>query len=421
MSKKEFLRPDEDAMQRVLTRNKGKIVETILRLSWNMGFSVNEMQNLTWSDLSFQDETITLPDRTVPMDPGTKQCLQERCERFGTRFSEQIIITDLRRVPCNRVHIYRIVREALDQEGMTEINLVDLQRDFIIRQLQQHNKYYVSRISGWALTSLDQSFSSYYTDVSRKKEDPESQDDVEFLLWKLIQAEGASSEGIALRLILNHQLTLQEAIELTWEDVDFENKAISLPNRQVPLAKQMKGLLEQVKRKRTPGDDSHVLITPNARKPYDIARISRSLRMALIRGGLEHMTMQDLIFKEKRKDKDRMILNHVAKEGSITKSVAMKLIQEEKLATWTRLHRLETEGKLIRVGLKYYDPTKVVPPEEQYEVIAAHLKDVGSAYRRELADLLRVDGNQCHWILHNFIKEGKLELNGQRYSLPQKK
>jgi hypothetical protein len=83
------------------------------------------------------------------------------------------------------------------------------------------------------------------------------------------------------------------------------------------------------------------------------------------------------------------------------------------------LDRLINKGKLVRVGAKCYLAGTIVPPEEHYEVLRAHLETVGIAYRAELADLLHIEGRQCHVVLRKLVEEGKLVRKGQMYSLPK--
>ena len=78
MAQNKFTRPDELAVQRVVSLYKGYHVEVIIRLAWNVGLFREEMYNLKWSDISFQEKTIQLPDRTVPMDDEVVECLERR-------------------------------------------------------------------------------------------------------------------------------------------------------------------------------------------------------------------------------------------------------------------------------------------------------------------------------------------------------
>ena len=51
-------------------------------------------------------------------------------------------------------------------------------------------------------------------------------------------------------------------------------------------------------------------------------------------------------------------------------------------------------------------------------MIRSYLKAVGTAFRKDLADLLKIEVRPCGWILHNLVEQGKLIKTGQHYSLP---
>ena len=62
-----FKRPDPAAMERVLTRFPYSPEGAILRLAWLEGLSREEIAALTWDQVQFEDNALTLPDRTVPL------------------------------------------------------------------------------------------------------------------------------------------------------------------------------------------------------------------------------------------------------------------------------------------------------------------------------------------------------------------
>ena len=69
MANKEFRRPDEAAMRRVLNAYKGRIEEIALRFAWTMGFSIHEMIDLTWSNVSFETGEVQLVDSSADTAP----------------------------------------------------------------------------------------------------------------------------------------------------------------------------------------------------------------------------------------------------------------------------------------------------------------------------------------------------------------
>lgn len=89
-------RPDEGAMERVLRKNSDNAAGVILRLAWQAGLLRDEIQRLTWAQIDFLDQRITLPDRRCPFrrswQTGWRSCAEAAtaarrwwCCRTGTR------------------------------------------------------------------------------------------------------------------------------------------------------------------------------------------------------------------------------------------------------------------------------------------------------------------------------------------------
>ena len=180
----------------------------------------------------------------------------------------------------------------------------------------------------------------------------------------------------------------------------------------------LRRLLRAAAGRRRPGEDPHVLLTPNSRRPLDQPRLSKMVRTALIRGGMEHISLGDLCREERRENEDARLLAYAAEKGTISRSEAMSLLGLSKVAAYERLRQLAERGKLVRVGGKYYPAGQVVPPEEQYDVIRTFLEQSGPAYRQDLAALLHVGDRQCALILKHMVEDRRLVQAGQRYALP---
>ena len=131
-----FKRPDPAAMERVLARFPYSPEGAILRLAWLEGLSREEIAALTWDQVQFEDNALTLPDRTVPLAPSAEDCLRERYRLYAQR-DPHVIISDRYQRPMPPESVSRLARTALDTEGQ-KVSLKDLRQDFVIRQLQTH-------------------------------------------------------------------------------------------------------------------------------------------------------------------------------------------------------------------------------------------------------------------------------------------
>jgi len=419
LPKKEFKRPDEAVMQQILKDNRGSVAELALRLAWNAGLSREEMYNLKWSDISPSEKMIYLPDRAVPIEDEEVLCLERRIKTGRGRSSEYLMASDRNHTHMAPQSISRAARDALNRGGLTDITLVDLRQDYVIRLLEKHDWPYVAKVSGTAVATLYAQYGKYYTNgrgvkPERKKTKPD-----EFKLWKIVEAEGSSCEGLSLWMAWKLGMQMQEIIDLTWEQVDLNKGIIVLPDRQIEMTTEFVKRLSDVKKGRDPESDPHVLLTPRSKHPYDLARLSRILRTVMIRGGLEGVSFKDIVPDAKRENEDERILRCAMKHGSVTRNDVIKLLGLTKNQAFNRLRALVDRGELIKIGAKYFVPGTVVPPEEQYEVLSAHLEVVGSSFRKELADILHLDGKQCSVILRKLVAEGKLVRKGQLYTLPE--
>ena len=420
MVKESSQKIDKAAMERLLEARQGTAEEIILRLAWQQGLARDEIQRLSWPDVSFEGEgQLHLPDRSIPLEPGCRACLMWRQEKLG-QVSPYVVISDRRCRPMPPESISRLARTALNDAGLADLTLGDLRRDFIIRQLEQHDWPYAARVSGISVSTLHAQFARYRP-AEKRQEPPQRESCLqvdEFLLWRVLQAEGSSPVGLALWMSWKLGMQVREIIALTWDQVDLDRELIHLEDRELSMGTTLHRLLKAVRDHRREGADPHVLLTPRSGRPMDQPRLSKIVRTALIRGGLETVTLGDLCREEKHTDEDTRLLAFAMEKGTISRSDAMELLSLSKVAAYERLRRLVRLGELVRVGGKYYPAGQVVPPAEHYAVIRAYLEENGAAYRQDLASLLRIDRRQCALILKHMVRSGQLEQTGQQYHLP---
>ena len=282
-----FKRPDPAAMERVLTRFPYSPEGAILRLAWLEGLSREEIAALTWDQVQFEDNALTLPDRAVPLAPSAEDCLRERHRLYAQR-DPHVIISDRYQRPMPPESVSRLARTALDTEGQ-KVSLKDLRQDFVIRQLQTHDWTYAARVSGMAVSTLRGSFSQYFQE--RQSAAPELPPDSEYLLWRIVQQEGSSVVGLALWMGWKLQMQPGEILNLTWSQVDLDQGLLRLPDREIPMGSRLSRLLGDVCDHRKDPAQDRVLLTPGTGKPMDLARLSTVIRTALIRGGLEQLSL----------------------------------------------------------------------------------------------------------------------------------
>lgn len=410
-------RPEKGAMDQILQKNSYNAAETILRLAWQAGLLRDEIQHLTWAQIDFPYRQIVLPDRTVPISEELVDWLADlKDHRNGC--SETVVLSDRDRKPLTPQSISRLARTALDKEGQTAIRLIDLRHDFILRQLEEHDWQYVSRITGVEAAALNLHFSKHLREkkVSTRirREEPAQID--EFSLWKLVQTERTTPAGVTLWLTWQLGLRLEEIVALKWDQVDLEQGSLHMPDRTVSLTSGVHSVLKDL-RAASP-DSVYVLTAPRSGQPYDRVRLSKLVRMLLIRAGMDNVTLRDLRLDcAARTGGEDQVMAYLRKHQSVTRNQVMELLGVSKTAAYTRLKQMEKRGKLTQVGARYYLKGNVVPPERQAETILEYLVKEGFAYRQDIARLLRIDPGQCRPILQKMVAAGQIIQKRQRYEL----
>ena len=358
----EFRQPDEQNMRQLLHQHPEDLPGLILRLAWLQGLSREEIVALKWAQVDFQERSLFLEDRTVPLEEETAGCLAARFENGGA-VSHYVVISDKFREPLRPESVSRIARNALTAGGLPQLQLKDLRRDYFFRQLEQHDWPYAVRVSGLSVSTFQACFAG---DTPHKKRSTQAgQQFDEFRLWQVLQKEDSSAAGIALWMSWQMGVQGKELVNLTWDQVDLERGLLHLPERDMLLTNAVRRLLEKVQKVRSPGEDPHVLLSPQSRRPMDLARLS-------------------------------------------------KVVQT---AAYLRLRRLVGRRELEQVGKKYYLPGTVVPEEKQWEVISAYLQEAGFAYCQDVAELLHVGKRKTAGILRRMVRDGQLLQFEKRYYL----
>ena len=122
MSKVTMRRPDARAMAQLLAEQTQTAAGLILRLAWRQGLTREEIQRLTWNDVDFSAHQLRLPDRTIPLETETEDCLRRQAERpdLPTPF---VVVSDRRRQQMPPESISRLARKTLDRAGLGGISL----------------------------------------------------------------------------------------------------------------------------------------------------------------------------------------------------------------------------------------------------------------------------------------------------------
>ena len=420
MEENRFFVPEPERMEELLAAHPGDAPGVILRLAWRAGLKRKEISALTWPQVDRSADLLRLPDREVPAERELLDCL-ERWRNRPSAVPSAFVVSSGRRSRMAEQSISRLARSALDSVGLTEIRLVDLRHDFVRRQLERWDWPYVLRISGISVSTYRNSIAGLVT-VGEQTPEPQADPAEESRrLRDVMEREGSSAAGIALRLSVQLGLRNEEIVRLTWETVDLEGGVLLLPDGTVHLPENVANVLREVREHRSPEDDPHLLLTSQTRKPMTAEWLNTLVRTALIRGGIENRLPGDLCMDREIAAEKRRLTDYAGEHGSISRGEAMRLLDVSESVAYYRLKTLTESGELVRVNSRYYPAGKVVPPERQREAICQYLSESGPAYLQEIVDLLHIGKRTASRLLRMMVEERSLVLlpRTKRYALPE--
>ena len=190
-------RPDETAMAGILEQHPCDTEGTILRLAWLQGLSRREINALTWDQVDFGENLLLLPDRSVPMEPSTAECLRRRRAMHHTP-AGRVIVSDRSGTPLTAETVSRLARAALDAGGQA-VSLMDLRHDWLRRRIAEGGWVYAAEVSGLSVRSLRDRFGA---GAAPREASPTEEADTEYVLWRIVQREGSSPAGLAIWMVL---------------------------------------------------------------------------------------------------------------------------------------------------------------------------------------------------------------------------
>ena len=233
-----------------------------------------------------------------------------------------------------------------------------------------------------------------------------------------MQRERTSPAGLALWLTWQMGLREQDIIALTWDQVDLETGELLQNEERIPLTSALCRILEEVHSRRSPEDDPHILLTPRSGRPLDKAYLSKLVRTALIRGGVEDLTLRDLR-RGLREDQEAALLHLAERQRSLSRAEAAEFLAIQEPAAYGVLKKLTDRGKLVRVGKRYYPAGSIVPPERHQEEVCRYIAAEGFAYRQDIAKLLGLQDRQCTVLLKSMVSAEQLVQEKKKYFLKQ--
>ena len=239
-------------MFRILARHPYSPEGVILRLAWQEGLSRKELNELTWDQVDLDGGSLLLPDRTVPLEPSVADCLRERYARYR-KLSDRVLIADRGKKPMTPENVSRLAKLALDSEGQG-VSLKDLRRDWIVRQIKAHGWACAARVSGIFPAAL-------WGDAPQP-DVPQTGDDTEYSLWRIVQQEDSSTAGLAIWMCWKLGMQPGEIAALTWDQIDLQTGLIRFPDHDVDMGARTQRLLSDVRARQKDAPTDRVFIAP---------------------------------------------------------------------------------------------------------------------------------------------------------------
>lgn len=416
-----FHKPAEAPLRALLDREYGTAAGTILWLAWQAGLQRKEISALTWAGVYLNEGTLRISERAIPLSGELKRYLEDLRDCQGrVRASGRVLLSDSRRKPLAVCSVSNLARTALQAEGLEGVTLGDLRTDYTLRQIDSGGLEHAARVTGMNIHWLMRLTSEY---LPAEKMRPAKASPVgdrpaidRAALEELARREGSTDSVLAVFLALDAGADLREIAELPWSSVDLPAGTLTLSSGTIHLSPTLLDLLSA--RRRRP--KARVLTAPRTGKAYPAERISQLARTALVRAGMDRLSLKDLNRAYARRDAGEKLTAWIRQNGPIKRSAAAKLLDLPDQTTGHMLRILCEDGVLMPVGMKYYLPGTAVPPGEQRARVLRLLEKERSAGCAAFAVELGTDVRQCGTLLRRMVQDGDIVQVGRKYQLPDK-
>ena len=118
----------EYLLWRILQQEGGSLVGMALWMSWKLNMQPGEILELTWPQVDFDRDVITLPDREIPMGSRLSRQLRDAWDHRRDPAQPRIMLAPATGRPMDLARLSTITRTALIHGGLEDVSLGDLCR-----------------------------------------------------------------------------------------------------------------------------------------------------------------------------------------------------------------------------------------------------------------------------------------------------
>ncbi|WP_409969507.1 winged helix-turn-helix transcriptional regulator [Bengtsoniella intestinalis] len=401
-------RPDGDAMERLLQAHVYDPVGKILRLALWAGLMRKELVSLQWVDI--HGDYINVDQRQIPLSPQLADYLNSAT---GKQYP-YVVTSSRNHAPLSAQGASHMVRQVLDDAGQSAVRLADLRSEYIINALQSTPWEAVCQASGMGYAALRKNFAPYLNiSLAAQPKEVTTLDPVQ--IQTILDQHTDTAITLAMAFAWHMGITLQQMLPLTWRAVDLDAKTLTIEVEAIPLAPWVAAYLNSMP---VQNPDARIFVGPKSGNPLLPERISRLVRQVMLKNGINHVTLRDLVADyHQRQNGGSAILSHLQAHEKATTAQLSQALGLDNTVVYKHLKRLLQQKQVVQVGALYYLPSAVVPPEEHQAVLTAYLTQYERLYRKDVVELLGITPNQASILLQKWVKAGWLTQEKQCYQL----
>lgn len=416
MSKVKYREIDQDRMRALLDKHPDDVVGLLLALAWRAGLKSDELVELKWDQVDFENRSLRLKNRTVKMEDKLLERLQKEQER--REGSDYVAVFPDSRKPLSRATASRFLKNCLSSGGFPCITIADLRFDYARRTLSANGG------ESWRDCGMTAYEAKRVLGEQRWEQLAESQTEEELskALELVLQENSDNGTGIALWLIKKAGVSVEDVARLTWDQTDLSKGVIHLDSGDVKILPEVKKVLRDEKERRKPEDDPHVVLSKSVRMPMVPSALIPRINALLKKNGLPVANMGALPLRDRIEKEKKQVLQYAQEKGDISVEDVRGLLDSKPFTAYSRVGDLVEAGLLARSGRRYYPVEKVMPKERQPEAVVQYLEGHETATEKEVAEYLHISGAAAERLLRNMVASGKLVMirQGKRYLLPKR-
>lgn len=416
MAKDKYREIDQDRMRALLDKHPDDVVGLLLALAWRAGLKSDELVELKWDQVDFENRSLRLKNRTVKMEDKLLERLQKEQER--REGGDYVAVFPDSREPLSRATASRFLKKCLSNGGFPYITIADLRFDYARRTLSANGG------ESWRDCGMTAYEAKRVLGEQRWEQLAERQTEEELstILEQVLQANRSNGIGIALWMTQKAGMSVEDVSRLTWDQIDLRKGVIHLDSGDVKILPEVKEVLRDEKERRKPEDDTHVVLSKSVRMPMAPSALIPRINALLEKNGLPVANMGALTLRDRIEKEKEQILQYAQEKGVISIGDVKRLLDSKPFTAYSRVGDLVEAGLLERSGRRYYPVGKVVPKERQPEAIIQYLEGHETATEKEVAEYLHISGAAAERLLRNMVASGKLVMirQGKRYLLPKR-